>query len=853
MACLAMLPHRRNFFLDWLETATSPLRKAVITLIISSMVLGMLSFNLLIRSGLVMLCIKPKMRMHLRGPLTCMLSVLKRFMKAFVGSPSLCLMRWISKRSLIFPVSALVILIFREKGPLNTDWSPVMRFLASFLLLLGSPTDMHVLALLFSLACPRHGATFGPRASSSHWLGSFTSYSGEDTRVLFLEASPRRGTQDRFQAHFLGEFLERSCVWSHGCRQLVSTKPMRKGFRGMTCSQEWSLWSWRIGFVQNDTWADVHCFDVHNDGYFAHLPLRYVNGVILNMCVSRMPYEKFVEFVKEKCRNYFQGLYYQVPNIDLERGLVRVGNDRELSYVFDVEETFGRLNIYLDHLDMDLSEYLSQTIINEMDAYVSKIIGLLSIHKNQTMAKMQQRVLKLERVLLDKGKDATTGVEARISTTDKDKEKVSQDATKGVEARTSNVDSDYDCEFDSDDDTGYHSDKSVDYLSLEINEPNYENNMPTDNARGETFEEHDIYMNELSIRLKTTDEDGKTEDPFISVEKHVERYPMYDETIYWRLRKPNVGEKYVTVDQFKKCLTYYALANGFSLWYETSSEKKVVAKCEQRPLRLFVSESKQRKQNRYPSVSRDELSACPLRCYASPVVKPTTVRTVLSLALSQNWPMYQLDVKNSFLNGDLSETVYMYEPPEFDMTDLGTLNYFFGISATRDSTGMFMSQKKDLISDPTLYHSLEGGLQYLTFTCPYISYAMQRLYLHMHDPREPYLDFGLQLYASGDNLLSWSAKRKHTLSSSSAEAEYKGVANAVAETAWLRNLLRELHTPLLSTTLVYRDNVSAIYMTANPVQHYRTKHIEIDIHFVHDMVARGQYSCSSCTISLPVC
>ncbi|GKC62597.1 ribonuclease H-like domain-containing protein [Tanacetum coccineum] len=154
----------------------------------------------------------------------------------------------------------------------------------------------------------------------------------------------------------------------------------------------------------------------------------------------------------------------------------------------------------------------------------------------------------------------------------------------------------------------------------------------------------------------------------------------------------------------------------------------------------------------------------------------------------------------------------------------------------------------------------------------------------MHDPREPHLaalkrllryirgtlDFRLQLYASstsslvaytdadwagcpttrrstsgycvflGDNLLSCSAKRHHTLSRSSVEAEYRGIANIVAETAWLRNLLRELHTPLLFATLVYCDNVSAIYMTANPVQHQRTKHIEIDIHFVRDMVARGQ-------------
>ncbi|GJU78935.1 DNA glycosylase [Tanacetum coccineum] len=92
----------------------------------------------------------------------------------------------------------------------------------------------------------------------------------------------------------------------------------------------------------------------------------------------------------------------------------------------------------------------------------------------------------------------------------------------------------------------------------------------------------------------------------------------------------------------------------------------------------------------------------------------------------------------------------------------------------------------------------------------------------------------------GDNLLSWSSKRQPTLSRSSAEVEYRGVANAVAEAAWIRNILRELHTPLFSATIFYCDNVSAIYLIVNPVQHQRTKHIEIDIHFVRDMVARGQ-------------
>ena len=91
----------------------------------------------------------------------------------------------------------------------------------------------------------------------------------------------------------------------------------------------------------------------------------------------------------------------------------------------------------------------------------------------------------------------------------------------------------------------------------------------------------------------------------------------------------------------------------------------------------------------------------------------------------------------------------------------------------------------------------------------------------------------------GDNFLSSSAKRQPTVSHSSAEAEYKGVANAVAETCWLRNLLLEMHCPLSRATIVYCDNISAVYLSSNPVQHQRTKHIEIDIHFVREKVQMG--------------
>ena len=91
----------------------------------------------------------------------------------------------------------------------------------------------------------------------------------------------------------------------------------------------------------------------------------------------------------------------------------------------------------------------------------------------------------------------------------------------------------------------------------------------------------------------------------------------------------------------------------------------------------------------------------------------------------------------------------------------------------------------------------------------------------------------------GDNLVSWSSKWQNTVSRSSAEAEYHAVANGVAEATWLRQLLIELHAPPRRASLVYCDNISAVYMSSNPIQHQRTKHIEIDLHFVRERVAVG--------------
>ena len=89
----------------------------------------------------------------------------------------------------------------------------------------------------------------------------------------------------------------------------------------------------------------------------------------------------------------------------------------------------------------------------------------------------------------------------------------------------------------------------------------------------------------------------------------------------------------------------------------------------------------------------------------------------------------------------------------------------------------------------------------------------------------------------GPNLLTWTAKKQSTVSRSSTEVEYRALAHMAAELRWFGFLFRELGIPLQSTPCIYVDNLSAIHMAANPIFHARTRHIEIDHHFVRELVA----------------
>ncbi|XP_020681624.2 uncharacterized protein LOC110098981 [Dendrobium catenatum] len=183
--------------------------------------------------------------------------------------------------------------------------------------------------------------------------------------------------------------------------------------------------------------------------------------------------------------------------------------------------------------------------------------------------------------------------------------------------------------------------------------------------------------------------------------------------------------------------------------------------------------------------------------------------------------------------------------------------------------------------DPKLYRQLAGSLHYLTITRPDLSFAANVICQSMHNPT--YTDFlklkrliryikgtqqlGLPITSGplelttycdadwaanttdrksisgfctflGSNLVSWSVKKQTTVAKSSTEAEYRALSSALSDVIWLRRLLSDFQISLTSPTQILCDNLSALALAHNPVFHARTKHIEIDHHFIRDHIQK---------------
>ncbi|XP_021992186.1 uncharacterized mitochondrial protein AtMg00810-like [Helianthus annuus] len=188
------------------------------------------------------------------------------------------------------------------------------------------------------------------------------------------------------------------------------------------------------------------------------------------------------------------------------------------------------------------------------------------------------------------------------------------------------------------------------------------------------------------------------------------------------------------------------------------------------------------------------------------------------------------------------------------------------------------------VSDATLYRSIVGALQYLTITRPDICYAVNQVSQFLHAPTVDHfkevkrilrylkgtIAFGLHYsrptttsllgYSDADwahcletrrstygysiflggNLISWSAKKQPTVARSSCESEYRAMANTAAEIVWITHLLQELHALPPNRPTILCDNQSALFLTQNPISHKRAKHIDLDYHFLRELVNAGK-------------
>ncbi|XP_071723249.1 uncharacterized mitochondrial protein AtMg00810-like [Rutidosis leptorrhynchoides] len=186
-----------------------------------------------------------------------------------------------------------------------------------------------------------------------------------------------------------------------------------------------------------------------------------------------------------------------------------------------------------------------------------------------------------------------------------------------------------------------------------------------------------------------------------------------------------------------------------------------------------------------------------------------------------------------------------------------------------------------LLDDPKKFKRLIGRLLYLTITRPDISYSVNHISQFMHRPKDSHYQAALRIiryvkkdpgqglfmpkinklevkaycdsdWAScilerksvtgfcvklGDSLISWRSRKQKTVSRSSAEAEYRSMADTVAELMWIRGILQELGVKIDRPIDLYCDSEAAIHISANPVYHERTKHIEIDCHLVRQQIS----------------
>ncbi|RVW12195.1 Retrovirus-related Pol polyprotein from transposon RE2 [Vitis vinifera] len=190
------------------------------------------------------------------------------------------------------------------------------------------------------------------------------------------------------------------------------------------------------------------------------------------------------------------------------------------------------------------------------------------------------------------------------------------------------------------------------------------------------------------------------------------------------------------------------------------------------------------------------------------------------------------------------ETFKAYLSDCFKMKDIGVLKYFLGIEVARSSAGLFLCQRKytlDIVSEVGLLGAKPCGFPIeqnhrLGLTNGSSCQTLSPIADYMSVTRRSLSGW---LVFLGQSPISWKTKKQHTVSHSSAEAEYRAMAAVTCELKWLKGLLLSLGVHHPKAIKLFCDSQSALHMAKNPVFHERTKHIEVDCHFVRDAITDG--------------